>query len=178
MDSALLARMYQAVEQRDLDLHSLLVIRNGRIVAEAYYRPFRQDAQHELYSCTKSFVATLIGIAIDQGLITGVEQRVLSCFPGRSFANPDPLKEAMTLEDLLTMTSGLDWPEGDPIYRAMYQSRDWVSFVLSRPMVERPGARFNYNSGCSHVLSAILQEATGMNTLTRPAAPSAAGVSC
>jgi CubicO group peptidase (beta-lactamase class C family) len=63
------------------------------------------------------------------------------------------------------MTSGLDWPEGDPIYGQMVRSPDWVRFVLDRPMVEEPGKRFDYCSGCSHVLSAIVQETSGMSTL-------------
>ena len=70
----------------------------------------------------------------------------------------------MTLEDVLTMRSGLDWQEGDPIYRAMYQSPDWVKFVLDKPMALPPGSRFNYCSGCSHLLSAIAQRTTGMKT--------------
>ena len=62
------------------------------------------------------------------------------------------------------MRSGLDWQEGDPAYRAMYQSPDWVKFVLDAPMASPPGSRFNYCSGCSHLLSAILQQTTGMHT--------------
>jgi CubicO group peptidase (beta-lactamase class C family) len=165
MDSARLAGMLEAVEARWLDLDSVLVIRNGAIVAEAYYPPYREDTKHELYSCTKSFCATLVGIAIDQGHIAGVDEPALSLLPGRTFEEVDARKEAMTLEDLLTMTSGLDWPEGDPIYRAMYQSPDWVRYVLGRPMVAAPGTAFNYNSGASHVLSAIVQQATGTPTL-------------
>jgi len=163
MDGEKLAQMLAEVQGRKLELHSLLVIRNGHIVSETYFGSYRQDTQHELYSCTKSFVATLVGIAIDQGRVGDVGQKVLGLLPGRTFANPDPRKEAMTLEHLLTMTSGLDWPEGDPAYRAMYLSRDWVQYVLDEPMREAPGSRFNYCSGCSHLLSAIVQQHTGMN---------------
>jgi CubicO group peptidase (beta-lactamase class C family) len=69
----------------------------------------------------------------------------------------------MTLDDLLTMRSGLDWQEGDPAIRAMYMSSDWVKVVLDEPMITAPGSKFNYCSGCSHVLSAVLQQATNMN---------------
>ena len=55
------------------------------------------------------------------------------------------------------MTTGLDWTEGDPAYRAMYGSRDWVQYVMDMPMRDQPGGEFNYCSGCSHVLSAIIQ---------------------
>jgi CubicO group peptidase (beta-lactamase class C family) len=164
MDSQKLAQMLGAIRQQGLKLHSLLVIRNGYLVSETYYGPYRPDTRHELYSCTKSFVSTLVGVAVDKGYIDRTDHRVVAYFQGRTLANPDSRKEAMTLEDLLTMRSGLDWQEGDPVYRAMYQSRDWVQFVMDEPMAAAPGSRFNYCSGCSHVLSAILQQTTGMNT--------------
>jgi CubicO group peptidase (beta-lactamase class C family) len=69
----------------------------------------------------------------------------------------------MTLEHLLTMTSGLEWVEGDSAYRAIYASRDWVKSMMDMPMRSQPGAQFNYCSGCSHVLSAIVQAKTGRN---------------
>ena len=163
MDSARLAQMLDSIRQEHLSLHSLLIIRNGYIVSETYFEPFRQESRHELYSCTKSFISTLIGIAIDQGYIDGTDQRVVDFFPEFTFANLDSQKESMTLEDLLTMRSGLDWQEGDPIYQEMYRSADWVKFVLDTPMAQQPGSFFNYCSGCSHVLSAILQQSAGMN---------------
>jgi CubicO group peptidase (beta-lactamase class C family) len=164
MDVARLAQMLDAVQRQNLALHSLLVIRHGYIVSESYFGTYTQQTKHELYSCTKSFVATLIGIAIDQGYIAGVDRPVKSFFVGRTFANWNTAKEAMTLEHLLTMTTGLAWTEGDPAYRELYLSRDWVKFMLDKPMAEGPGSLFNYCSGCSHVLSAIVQKQTGMNT--------------
>jgi CubicO group peptidase (beta-lactamase class C family) len=164
MDSHRLALMLEAVKQERLPLHSLLVIRNGYLVSETYFPPYDENSREELYSCTKSFIATLVGIAIDQGYIDSVQQPVLDFFAERSFENRDAAKQAMTVEDLLTMRSGLDWEEGDPAYQAMYQSPDWVKFVLDKPMREQPGRQFNYCSGCSHVLSAIVQEQSGMNT--------------
>jgi CubicO group peptidase (beta-lactamase class C family) len=165
MDAQKLADMLDKIQQDQLNLDSLLVIRNGYLVLEKYFGSFQQDTRHELYSCTKSFISTLVGIALDQGLIAGTEQPILGFFPGKAFANPDPQKETMTLEDLLTMRSGLDWEEGDPTYRAMYVSQDWVKYVLDEPMAQPPGTQFLYCSGCTHVLSAIVQKATGMNTL-------------
>ena len=116
-----------------------------------------------MYSVTKSFIATLIGIAIDKGDIAGTDQRIVEFFPERTFANLDDRKSAMTLDDTLTMRTGLDWQEGDPAYRAMYMSSDWVKYVLDEPMIAAPGTQFNYCSGCSHVLSAVLSQTTGMN---------------
>jgi CubicO group peptidase (beta-lactamase class C family) len=163
MDAQKLAQMLDDVRQNGLGLHSILVIRNGYIVSETYFGSNQPDTRHALYSCTKSFVSTLIGIALDQGRIARPEARVLDFFPGQIFANPDARKQAMTLDDLLTMRSGLDWQEGNPAYIAMYQSKDWVKYVLDEPMAQAPGSQFLYCSGCSHVLSAILEKSTGMN---------------
>ena len=164
MDSQKLAQMLAAIQQQHLSLHSLLIIRNGYLVSETYFEPYRQDTKHELYSCTKSFISTLIGIAVEKGYIDRTDQRILDLFSEHRFANLDAEKGDMTLEDLLTMRSGLDWQEGDPVYREMYQNSDWVKFVLDKPMAQPPGRIFNYCSGCSHLLSAILQQTTGMNT--------------
>ena len=164
MDSEKLAQMLDAIQEQKLGFHGLLVIRNGYIVSETYFGSYQQDTRHELYSVTKSFVATLIGIALDKGYIEGIDQRILDFFPDRAFANLDSQKEEMTLEDVLTMRTGLDWQEGNAAYGAMYSSPDWVKFMLDKPMILPAGSQFNYCSGCSHLLSAILQQTTGMNT--------------
>jgi CubicO group peptidase (beta-lactamase class C family) len=164
VDSQKLAQMLDAVEQQNLNMHSLLVIRNGYIVSESYFGSYQQETRHELYSCTKSFVSTLVGISLDRGFIDNVSHPVLDFFLDSTFANLDELKQNMTLEDLLTMRSGLSWQEGDPAYGALYRSPDWVAYMLDKPMVAQPGTGFNYCSGCSHVLSAIVQQTTGMNT--------------
>ncbi len=163
MDSQKLAEMLKAVKEKNLNLHSLLIIRNGYLVSETYFGSYQQDTRHQLYSCTKSFIATLIGIALDKGYLRGTDQRILDFFPEQTFANPDERKSAMTLDDTLTMRTGLDWTEGDPAYGDLYRSPDWVKYMLDKPMVAEPGSRFNYCSGCSHLLSAILQETTGAN---------------
>jgi CubicO group peptidase (beta-lactamase class C family) len=164
MDAEKLAQMLDAVGVQELRLFSLLVIRHGYIVSETYFELYNRQTARELYSCTKSFVGTLVGIAVDRGYIESVGQPVTRFFPGRAFGNGSPEKVAMTLENLLTMTSGLDWAEEDATYAEMYRSDDWVRYVLDKPMSDRPGTRFNYCSGCSHVLSAIVQAKTGMNT--------------
>ena len=160
-----MAQVFETIDQRELEIDSVLVIRNGTIVAEKYYPPYTENSRHALYSCTKSFISALVGMAIDDGYIDGINEPVLDFFPERTFANLDERKESMTLEDLLTMRSGLDWNEGMPVYQEMMDTRDWVGFVLDKPMAAEPGSQFKYCSGCSHVMSAIIQETTGLNTL-------------
>ncbi len=164
MDPEKLQQMFAAIEEQKLNVRSLVLVRNGYVVAEFYQSPFDENSRHELYSCTKSFVSALVGIAIAEGHLKGVEEPMLECFPDYDFANTDARKSAMSIEHLLTMTSGLNWPEGDPIYQQLWNSRDWVQFVLDRPMTAEPGSQFNYNSGCSHVLSAIVADRSEMLT--------------
>jgi CubicO group peptidase (beta-lactamase class C family) len=164
MDAQPLAQMVEAIKKQGLNVDSVLVIRHGTIVSENYFTN-GQDDPHVLYSCTKSFVSALVGIAIAQGAIKGVDQPVLSFFPGRTFAQDDARKQAMTLDNLLTMTSGLDWTEGDPAIFQLMRSTDWIQFMLDKPIVAEPGQRFNYCTGCSFILSAIVQGTTGTTTL-------------
>ncbi len=161
MDPAILDEMLAHIDATELDLHSLLVIRHGAIVLEKYYSGLDQDERHQQYSVTKSFVATLFGIALDQGKFSGVNQPVSDFFPDKSFQNPDPLKDAMTFEDLLSMRSGLAWDEGDAAYGSMYRATDWVDYVMGLKMETAPGETFKYCSGCSHVLLKAVEQVTG-----------------
>ncbi len=108
MDSEMLAAVLGTIQEQDRGIDSVSVVRNGYLVLEAAVYPYRPDARHVIRSCSKSIVSALIGIAIDKGYIESVKQPVLGFFPGRTVANLDARKEAMTLEHLLTMTSGLE----------------------------------------------------------------------
>jgi len=167
MDSEMLAKTLDFLqEQDDYEIHSLLIIRNGYIVTDAYFYPFAEGTMHNIFSVTKSVMATLIGIALDQGYIESVEQPVLGFFSESKVANMDAKKETMTLEDLLTMRTGFDFISMPEItVREMTFSPDWVQFTLDLPMLEAPGDSFAYCSSGSHLLSAIIQETTGMSTL-------------
>ncbi len=170
MDSEILADMLARIEARNYDLDSVMVVRNGYVVTDAYIQPFSTGEKHIIFSCTKSVVSILIGIAIDQGYIESVDQPILDFFPDRTFANMDAAKEAMTLEDVLTMSNGLDcrdsylydWEQ----LRALFDSsEDWVQDILDLPMAHHPGTYFEYCNSGSFLLSAILQELTGVNAL-------------
>jgi len=163
MDSEMLARMFQQVKDQQLNLHSLLIIRNGYLVTEAYFHPYNPDQPQYLASVTKSVISTLVGIAIQKGYIQDIDQTLVSYFPDRTIANLDARKKAITLRDMLTLTAGLTC--GKAFFSDMEQSNDWVQFMLDAPMAEQPGTKFNYCGGAVHLLSAILQKTTGMSTL-------------
>jgi len=169
MDSEQLAALVKYIQDEEFPIDSVLVVRNGYLVMDAYFAPFDADEPHELYSVTKSVSSMLIGIALDKGYIESVDQPVLDFFPDTTFDNVDDLKESMTLEHVLTMTTGLDWDETAPYGSAenslteVIRSLDWAKTVLDMPMIEEPGTQFVYCTGCSHVLSAIISETTDMS---------------
>jgi CubicO group peptidase (beta-lactamase class C family) len=169
LDSELLADMLDRIQQEDYSIDSVLVVRHGVMVLDATVYPFAPGQKHVIHSCTKSIVSALIGIAIDQGYIEGVEQSLLDLFPERTVANLDASKQAITLQDMLTMSSGLECRDSY-LYRwrgldAMRASSDWVQFMLDLPAVEKPGSRFEYCNGGSFLLSAIIRETTGLSAL-------------
>jgi CubicO group peptidase (beta-lactamase class C family) len=164
MDAGRLNEMMTYIDTQAINLHSVLVIRHGVIVAERYYGSFDQYSRREVYSVTKSFVSTLIGITLDRGLLGSIDQPVLGLFPDRAFENVDDRKWAMTVRNLLTMTPGLSWEESDATYAQLYASPDWLKYILDLPMEFQPGSQFEYDSGASHVLSAIIRQVSGMNT--------------
>src|SRR6516225_9168940 len=152
-----------------LSLDSLLVVRHGKIVAEAYYAPYAAGIPHAIYSSTKAVISTLMSNASKDGLLDSPSHRILDFFDRRSIANVDDRKEAITVQNLLYMTSGIEWKQplgGWPESMfEMERSPNWVKFVLDRPMANAPGQVFSYSNGNAHVLSAIIPKLTGMSAL-------------
>ncbi|HEY0602695.1 MAG TPA: serine hydrolase [Herpetosiphonaceae bacterium] len=169
MDSEQLAQMLEFISDQKLDIHSVLIARHGVLVHETYFYPYAPETPHAIYSATKSISSALIGIAIAEGKIPSVQTPLLDLFPERTVQNVDERKRAITLEHLLTMSSGLSWRRpasgGPPPVYAFQNSDDPVQFVLDRPVDDAPGSQFFYNSGGSHLLSAIVQERTGQTAL-------------
>jgi len=165
-DSAKLAEGLRAIRQDGTHIHSLLAIRRGSVFLDAYFYPYDGSTYHDLASVTKSLMTTLIGIAADQGKLE-LDQPMLSFFPDRVIANRDERKERITVADLASMSSGLECSEanGEETSRAMFASADWVQFTLDLPVAWEPGTHFVYCSPGMHLLSAILQQATGMTAL-------------
>jgi CubicO group peptidase (beta-lactamase class C family) len=165
MDSASLARLIESVGTYKQD--SLMIVRHGKIVAEAYYAPYVAGVSHDLRSVTKSIVSTLTAIELQHGLLDSVDHPVLDLFPDKQIANIDDNKKAMTVQSLLDMTSGIDWQEKaytpDETIMRMYRSPDRTEFVLSQPMSSAPGTAFYYNSGNPYVLSALITKKTGQS---------------
>ncbi|MHA3964082.1 MAG: serine hydrolase domain-containing protein [Candidatus Thorarchaeota archaeon SMTZ1-45] len=170
MDSTKLDSMTEHFKSNKIQIDSFLIIRNGWMVYEEYPSRFGPDDTHHLFSCTKSIMSTLVGISLDLGCLESIEASVLDFFQDYDFSNPSRSKEDISIKNLLEMTTGLSWNEeyyGNDIndYNKMVRSDDWVKYVLDKPMISEPGNTFHYNSGASHILSAIIQEVTQNSTL-------------
>ena len=169
MRSHMLAEMMAHITDRSFHIDSILIVRNGHVVLDAYFWPFQKGEKHIIHSCTKSVMSALIGIAIDKGYIESAEQPIIDFFPDKTSANLDARKKSITLENLLTMTAGFECQDSY-LYRwkgliEMRASADWAQYVLDLPMVVQPGERFEYCNGVSYLLSAIIQNTTKMRTL-------------
>ncbi len=146
-----------AVEAARLDLHSLMLVRHGHVVAEGWWAPYRADRAHLVYSLSKSFTSTAIGIAQAEGLLS-IEDPVAGFFPDKVGPDAPPYVTSMKVRHLLCMASGHTedtWPalrEGGP---------DIVRTFLSVPPEHEPGSLFCYNQGCTYTLSAIITKLTG-----------------
>jgi CubicO group peptidase (beta-lactamase class C family) len=142
-------------------LYSLLVSVDGQLRAEHYFNGATAGRSTNIKSASKSIVATLVGIAIDRGLIAGVHEPIGRYFP--QYLADAPEKASITIEDLVTMRSGLE-TTSNRNYGRWVQSRNWVRFALEQPLIDRPGGRMIYSTGSTHLLSAILTRATGAST--------------
>lgn len=159
--SSAILSFVEAVGQKKLELHSLMLLRHGHVITEGWWRPYQQTDIHLLYSLSKSFTATAVGIAVAEGLLT-VNDRVISFFPDET---PDSLGEhlaRMTVEHLLTMTTG---HLNDTLEQVAKHPKSWVNGFLSLPPDVAPGTVFTYNNGATFMLSAILHKLTGTTLL-------------
>lgn len=165
MNSLTFVNGLSRLKQDNINIHSLLVIRNNQIVLDACFYPFQRKYVHDLASVTKSITSLLIGIAIDKGYIKNENQSVLYYFPEYSVKN-DTLK-TVKIKDLLNMASGLQcsWNDREKELTQMRNREDWVKFQFSLPFETIPGEKFSYCSGNFYLLAEILQRSTKMTCI-------------
>jgi len=183
IQSQKIARMYNYIEEHRVNVQSLLIVCNGYIIDEHYLQNYkiidtqtygnfidplnqiRDGRLHALWSCTKSILAVLVGIAIDKGFISNVNQTFFSIFPDKwKPIYNNETKKNITIEHLLTMTSGLQWEEGVDFFSLWSDANYSLDYVLKKKLIANPGEIFNYSSGNAQLLSAILQNKTEMKT--------------
>jgi CubicO group peptidase (beta-lactamase class C family) len=165
LDKALLNDMMQKIINGTYpNVHSVLIIKDGKLVFEEYFYGYNKTKLHELRSATKSFVSALTGIAIDKGFIRSKNETVLSYFPEYTLKNNSDAKKRITIENLLTNQSGLDCdisnPKSEGSETAMDYSDDWVKFTLDLPMIDSTGGKGMYCSGNPITLGRIIEKST------------------
>jgi CubicO group peptidase (beta-lactamase class C family) len=169
LDPKQLEAMLNLIREEKIPLDSITVVRHGYVVLDVTFPPFDASDLHELHSATKSITSALVGIALND-VNMSADTSVVELFASRPIARIDERKQSMTLKHLLTMTGGLDWNEWNAAYESgtgnnlvlmIETAPDWTQYVLDRPMAAKPGETFLYNSGASHILSAVVTEISG-----------------
>lgn len=145
-------------------INSLLISQKGELVSENYYGRMNANRGNNIKSASKSLLSILIGIAIDKGYLEGVDQPIGEFFPDYFATSPDSVKASITIEDLLTMRSGLASTSRSN-YGRWVSSSNWIRYKLDQPLRGVPGEDRIYSTGNTHLLSVILSRVTGMNTL-------------
>ena len=163
LDAARMERVFEQAEQLP-NLRSLIVMRDGEeLVGRTFNGGPDLDQTVNIKSASKSVISAMVGIAIERGVLDGVEQPVLSELSGYAPPAPDPRLGEVTVGNLLSMQAGLERTSGSN-YGRWVSSPNWVRYALSRPFVEEPGGAMLYSTGSTHLLSAMLTEASGRST--------------
>lgn len=149
-----------AITKSKNDLHGIVFVRHGKVIAEGYAKPYAKDLKHTMYSTSKSFTSTAIGFAVSEKKIT-VNDKVVSFFPDQLPDTVSAYLAALTIKDLLTMSVG---HKQDPT-GTTYSKANWVKEFLALPITDTPGKKFLYNSLATFMLSAIIQKVTGQKVI-------------
>jgi CubicO group peptidase (beta-lactamase class C family) len=162
LDPLLVAEMYYHTAELET-LYSLLVVKDGYLIAEDYFNEGSVNQKDRLQSVTKSFASSLVGIALENGYLSGVEQNMLDFFPEVANQVTDTRKEQITIRDLLQMRAGYPSEETDPVLWDGLLSGHYPPLIEDFPLIADPGTEFNYSNLSSNWLGIIVDQATGMN---------------
>jgi CubicO group peptidase (beta-lactamase class C family) len=155
VSSSGIIKFLNAADTSDVEIHSFMFLRHGKVIAEGWWDPYGPEYKHLLYSASKTFTATAVGLAVSENRLK-VTDRVITFFP---YSMPDSVSEYMktlTVKDLLTMSVGQD-----PEPRSFGNNGDWIATFLATDPVHEPGSVFKYNNMATFMLSAIVQQVTG-----------------
>lgn len=158
VSSASIAKFIQAADEKVNSMHSFMLLRHGKVIAEAWWNPEDANKPHVLWSLSKSFTSTAVGLAVQDGKLS-VQDRVVGFFPDAAPENPSENLKSMRVLDLLTMSTG---HQDEPNLRA---SQDWIKTFLAHPVPREPGSFFRYNTPATFMQSAIVQKVTGQNVV-------------
>jgi len=158
LDPMLVAELYLNAAKLER-LYGLLVIKNGHLIAEGYFNEGSVDRKNQLQSATKSFTSALVGIALDQGCLSSVDQKMMEFFPELAGQINDPRKKQITIRDMLKMRGGYPFEETDPALFEALLSGNYLPLIVGFPLTKDPGTEFQYSSLTSHWLGVIVARA-------------------
>ncbi len=158
LDPMLVAELYHNAAELET-LYGLLVIKNGYLIAEGYFNEGTVDKKNQLQSATKSYTSALVGIALDQGCLSSLDQKMTDFFPEFAGQITDPRKEQITIRDMLQMRSGYPDEETDPALFEALLSGDYLPLIDGFPLTSDPGTEFQYSGLTSHWLGVIVARA-------------------
>jgi CubicO group peptidase (beta-lactamase class C family) len=162
VDSQGLFSLIAALDDSPSEIHSIMLVRHGKVIAEGWWAPYAPEDIHVLYSVTKSFNSTAVGFAVQEGLL-GVDDLLLSHFADLAPAAPAPQMQNMRIRDLLTMSTGHETDSIDAL-RARADGQ-WTRAFLETSVPREPGTYFYYNSGAAYMLSALVEKVTGLSVV-------------
>ncbi len=161
VSSAGILRFIEATGKSKHELHSFMFLRHGKVIAEGWWDPYKPTLRHSLYSTSKTFTSTAVGLAISEGLLK-LTDKVISFFPNDLPDTVSSFLASLTVKDVLIMSDGMD---PDPTYSTPAKFKNWTKGFLSVPILNKPGTVFLYNSMGTFMLSAILQKVTGVKEI-------------
>ena len=161
ISSKAIIEFLDAIPNTNHEFHSFMILRHGKVVTEGWWKPYRADLKHTMYSVSKSFTATAVGFAVAEKRIT-VDDKVISFFPEDLPDSISPYLSELRVKDLLSMSVG---QAPDPTGEIAANNDNWVKGFFRTPILFQPGSRFLYNSAATYMLSAIVQKVTGQRIL-------------
>ena len=160
VSSSAIINFLDALDRSSNEFHSFMLIRHGKVIAETWWKPYRPDLRHTMYSTSKSFTSTAVGFAVTEGKLK-LSDKVISFFQNELPDTVSPALAALTVRDVITMSVG---QRPDPTTKLAGQG-NWVKYFLSVPIIDTPGKKFLYNSVGTYMLSAIVQKVTGQKVI-------------
>jgi len=162
LDGQVLSHAFAKADQLDF-VNSIVIVRNGYLLAEVYYNGWEADEAHNFKGASTSVMSALFGIALRENFLDSLDQKMLDFFPEYNTPKLDRRKHDITIQHLLMMKAGFDKERNN--YLQIYNSDNWIKSTIELPLLSNPEEKFRYNTFQAHLVSGIITKASGMNTL-------------
>lgn len=165
VDSLTINKAYFRAQKLD-NLYSLLILKNGYLIAEGYFNNMSADKARRTASVTKSITSALAGIAIRENLIQDTDQKLIDYFPEFNWESIDTRKSEITIQQILQMRSGYPWEEFDGYLQSIHSTNDWIPFLEEFPLMHDPGTEFGYSNLTAHMMAIIIARCADQSLLS------------